>query len=29
LKAEQRGKLFDIAVATMPFVAHKYHRKGA
>ena len=29
LKLEQRGKLFDAAVAAMPFVAHRYHRKGA
>ncbi len=29
LKLEQRGKLFDARVAAMPFVAHRYHRKGA
>jgi aminomethyltransferase len=29
LKLEQRGKLFDARVASMPFVPHKYHRKGA
>jgi len=29
LKAEQRGKLFDVRVTTMPFVPHRYHRKGA
>jgi aminomethyltransferase len=29
LKLEQRGKLFDARVAPMPFVAHRYHRKGA
>jgi aminomethyltransferase len=29
LKLEQRGKLFDAHVATMPFVPHRYHRKGA
>jgi aminomethyltransferase len=29
LKLEQRGKLFDARVAAMPFVPHKYHRKGA
>jgi len=29
LKLEQRGKLFDAVVAAMPFVAHRYHRKGA
>ena len=29
LKVEQRGKLFDVRVATMPFVPHRYHRKGA
>jgi aminomethyltransferase len=29
LKAEQRGKLIDVTVAPMPFVPHKYHRKGA
>jgi aminomethyltransferase len=29
LKAEQRGKLIDLTVAAMPFVPHKYHRKGA
>jgi aminomethyltransferase len=26
---EQRGKLFAASVAPMPFVPHKYHRKGA
>jgi len=26
---EQRGKLFVATVAAMPFVPHKYHRKGA
>ena len=26
---EQRGKLFAASVAKMPFVPHKYHRKGA
>ena len=29
LKLEQRGKLFDGRVAAMPFVPHRYHRKGA
>ena len=29
LKLEQRGKLFDGRVAPMPFVPHRYHRKGA
>ena len=29
LKFEQRGKLFDAKVAAMPFVPHRYHRKGA
>jgi aminomethyltransferase len=29
LKLEQRGKLFDAKVAPMPFVPHRYHRKGA
>ncbi|NUT00960.1 MAG: glycine cleavage system aminomethyltransferase GcvT [Sphingomonas sp.] len=29
LKLEQRGKLFDARVATLPFVPHRYHRKGA
>ena len=29
LKLEQRGKLFDARIAPMPFVAHRYHRKGA
>jgi aminomethyltransferase len=29
LKLEQRGKLFEARVAGMPFVPHKYHRKGA
>jgi len=29
LKLEQRSKLFDARVATMPFVPHRYHRKGA
>jgi aminomethyltransferase len=27
LKLEQRGKLFQAAVASMPFVPHRYHRK--
>jgi aminomethyltransferase len=29
LKLSQRGKLFDASVAPMPFVPHRYHRKGA
>ena len=29
LKLEQRGKLFDARVIPMPFVPHRYHRKGA
>ena len=29
LKLEQRSKLFDATVAPMPFVPHRYHRKGA
>ncbi|HZU51510.1 MAG TPA: glycine cleavage system aminomethyltransferase GcvT [Sphingomicrobium sp.] len=29
VKLEQRGKLFDARVAPMPFVPHRYHRKGA
>ena len=29
LKLEQRGKLFEAQVAAMPFVPHRYHRKGA
>jgi aminomethyltransferase len=29
LKVEQRGKLFDLRVVPMPFVPHRYHRKGA
>ncbi|MGN6588693.1 MAG: glycine cleavage system aminomethyltransferase GcvT [Sphingomicrobium sp.] len=29
LKLEQRGKLFDASVVPMPFVPHRYHRKGA
>jgi aminomethyltransferase len=29
LKLEQRGKLFNARVAPMPFVPHRYHRKGA
>jgi aminomethyltransferase len=29
LKLEQRGKLFDSRVVAMPFVPHRYHRKGA
>jgi aminomethyltransferase len=29
LKLEQGGKLFDARVAAMPFVPHRYHRKGA
>ena len=28
LKLEQRSKLFDATVAPMPFVPHRYHRKG-
>jgi aminomethyltransferase len=27
LKLEQRGKLFEATVTTMPFVPHRYHRK--
>src|SRR5689334_2424521 len=29
LKLEQRSKLFDARVTNMPFVPHRYHRKGA
>jgi aminomethyltransferase len=29
IKVAQRGKLFDCTITTMPFVPHKYHRKGA
>ena len=29
LKLEQRAKLFDARVAPMPFVPHRYKRKGA
>ena len=29
LKLEQRGKLFDARVTQMPFVPHRYYRKGA
>jgi aminomethyltransferase len=29
LKLEQRSKLFDARVTAMPFVPHRYHRKGA
>jgi aminomethyltransferase len=29
LKLEQRSKLFDARVAAMPFVPHRYYRKGA
>ncbi|QIK77710.1 glycine cleavage system aminomethyltransferase GcvT [Sphingomonas piscis] len=29
LKLEQRSKLFDGRVVPMPFVPHRYHRKGA
>ncbi|MEO7602409.1 MAG: glycine cleavage system aminomethyltransferase GcvT [Sphingomicrobium sp.] len=29
LKLEQRDKLFEACVAAMPFVPHRYHRKGA
>ena len=29
LKLEQRGKLFEARVTAMPFVPHRYHRKGA
>jgi aminomethyltransferase len=29
LKLEQRSRLFDARVAAMPFVPHRYHRKGA
>jgi len=28
LKLEQRGKLFEARVVHMPFVPHRYHRKG-
>jgi aminomethyltransferase len=28
VKLEQRGKLFDATVVPMPFVPHRYHRKG-
>jgi len=29
VKLEQRGKLFDARVVSMPFVPHRYYRKGA
>jgi aminomethyltransferase len=29
IKLEQRAKLFDARVVPMPFVPHRYHRKGA
>ena len=29
VKLEQRGKLFDARVTAIPFVPHRYHRKGA
>ena len=29
LKLEQRSKLFEARVAVLPFVPHRYHRKGA
>jgi len=29
LKLEQRGKIFDAQITTMPFVPHRYHRKPA
>ena len=29
LKLEQRARLFEARVADMPFVPHRYHRKGA
>ena len=29
LKLEQRSKLFEARVAAMPFVPHRYQRKGA
>ncbi|MFL6732659.1 MAG: glycine cleavage system aminomethyltransferase GcvT [Sphingomicrobium sp.] len=29
LKLEQRAKLFEARVTAMPFVPHRYHRKGA
>jgi aminomethyltransferase len=29
LKLQQRGKLFDAKIVAMPFVPHRYHRKGA
>jgi aminomethyltransferase len=29
LKLEQRGKLIDAQIVAMPFVPHRYHRKGA
>ncbi|MEO6360113.1 MAG: glycine cleavage T C-terminal barrel domain-containing protein, partial [Sphingomicrobium sp.] len=28
LKLEQRSKLFEARVAPMPFIPHRYHRKG-
>jgi aminomethyltransferase len=28
LTLEQRGKLFRATVTAMPFVPHRYHRKG-
>ncbi|MDB5699729.1 MAG: gcvT, partial [Alphaproteobacteria bacterium] len=29
IKLSQRAKLFDARVVAMPFVPHRYHRKGA
>ena len=29
IRVAQRGKIFQAKVATMPFVPHRYHRKGA
>ena len=29
IKLEQRGKLFEAHITAMPFVPHRYHRKGA
>jgi aminomethyltransferase len=29
MKLEQRSKLFEARIAPMPFIPHRYHRKGA
>jgi aminomethyltransferase len=29
IRLAQRGKIFEAKVSAMPFVPHRYHRKGA